>query len=352
MSIITSIRTSWTRSIAPRHPHSRIALATFPRTGPGSTTTPIAFRSVMSQPNWEITDSVRQNIILKETMEAMRRIAPLQLADMSFDNVGILLQAPPAPNPTQSEKLGIMLAIDLTTDVCDEILSSPENIKVAVVYHPIIFRGLKSFTFADPQQTSLLRLAAAGVSVYCPHTSLDATRGGINDWLGKVVSSEDALAELESEEALAELIGNSYEALSPSKNVPKGFEGAGLGRLIRLRKPQSFEEIVRRVKQNLDLPHVQGCKAGFKPIQTIAVCAGSGSSVFSGVKADLYLTGELSHHEVLAYKAAGSSVLVTNHTNSERKYLRDVLQHWLRKELRSPYSIVVSKEDRDPLTVM
>jgi len=285
-------------------------------------------------------------------MEAMRRIAPLQLADLSFDNVGVLLQAPPASNPNQSEKLGIMLAIDLTTDVCEEILSSPENIKVAIVYHPIIFRGLKSFTFADPQQTSLLRLAAAGVSVYCPHTSLDAAPGGINDWLGKVVSSEDALAEMESEEALYEFRSNVFQALSPSKNVPKGFEGAGIGRSIKLDKPQSFEEIVRRVKQNLDLPHVQGCKASLKPIQTIAVCAGSGSSVFSGVKADLYLTGELSHHEILAYKAAGSSVIVTNHTNSERKYLRDVLQHWLRKELRSPYSIVVSKSDCDPLTVM
>ena len=91
-----------------------------------------------------------------------------------------------------------------------------------------------------------------------------------------------------------------------------------MGRLVKLDNPQSFEEIVRRVKQNLDLPHVQGCKASDKPISTVAVCAGSGSSVFAGVKADLYLTGELSHHEVLAYKASGSSVIVTNHTNSER----------------------------------
>lgn len=35
-------------------------------------------------------------------------------------------------------------------------------------------------------------------------------------------------------------------------------------------------------------------------------------------RADLYLTGELAHHETLAYKAAGSSVIVANHTNTER----------------------------------
>ncbi|SPO26024.1 related to Ngg1p-interacting factor 3 [Ustilago trichophora] len=305
----------------------------------------------MSQPNWEITDSVKQNRILASAMEAMRRIAPLQLADTSFDNVGILLQAPPTPQ-SQNEKQGVMLAIDLTTDVCDEILSSSDNIKVAIVYHPIIFRGLKSLTFADPQQTSLLRLAAAGVSVYCPHTSLDAAPGGINDWLGKVVSSKEAFAELESDAALESFRGHVYPCLSTTKNAPKGFEQAGMGRLIELDSPQSFDEIVRRVKQNLDLPHVQGCKASDKSISTIAVCAGSGSSVFAGVKADLYLTGELSHHEVLAYKATGSSVIVTNHTNTERKYLRDVLQHWLRRELPEQYSISVSKADQDPLTVL
>ncbi|GAC98534.1 hypothetical protein PHSY_006128 [Pseudozyma hubeiensis SY62] len=306
----------------------------------------------MMQSNWEITDTVKQNAILASTMEAMHRIAPLQLAETSFDNVGLLLQAPSPVSGQSGEKQGVMLAIDLTTDVCDEILSSPENVKVALVYHPIIFRGLKSLTFADPQQTSLLRLAAAGVSVYCPHTSLDATLGGINDWLGKVVSSKETFAELESPEALDSFRTNAFAALSASKNTPKGYEAAGLGRLIKLEEPQSFDEIVRRVKQNLDLPHVQGCKASDKPISTIAVCAGSGSSVFSGVKADLYLTGELSHHEILAYKAAGASVIVTNHTNTERKYLRDVLQHWLRPELPSQYSISVSKTDRDPLTVL
>lgn len=243
-------------------------------------------RGMTSQPNWEITDSVKQNPLLAATMEAMRRIAPLQLAETSFDNVGVLLQAPPQPQP-QSEKQGVMLAIDLTTEVCDEILSSPNNIKVALVYHPIIFRGLKSITCADPQQTSLLRLASAGVSVYCPHTSLDAAPGGINDWLGRVISDKEKLTEFDSDDRLHGFRSHVYPFCSPAKNVPKGFESAGMGRLIELDEAQTFEEIVKRVKQNLDLPYVQGCKASDKKLSKIAVCAGSGSSVFSGVKADL-----------------------------------------------------------------
>lgn len=45
-----------------------------------------------------------------------------------------------------------------------------------------IFRGLKSFTMDDPIQSSLLKLSAKGISVFSPHTSLDATPNGINTW--------------------------------------------------------------------------------------------------------------------------------------------------------------------------
>ena len=45
-----------------------------------------------------------------------------------------------------------------------------------------IFRGLKSLTMSDPLQASLLRLSAKGISVFSPHTSLDATPKGINTW--------------------------------------------------------------------------------------------------------------------------------------------------------------------------
>ena len=43
-------------------------------------------------------------------------------------------------------------------------------------------------------------------------------------------------------------------------------------------------------------------------IRTIAICAGSGESVVYGVKADLYFTGELAHHVVLAAIAGGGYV--------------------------------------------
>jgi putative NIF3 family GTP cyclohydrolase 1 type 2 len=53
---------------------------------------------------------------------------------------------------------------------------------------PIVFTPLKALTLANSQQSSLLKLAQEGISVYCPHTAVDAAPGGLNDWLADVVT--------------------------------------------------------------------------------------------------------------------------------------------------------------------
>lgn len=45
-------------------------------------------------------------------------------------------------------------------------------------------------------------------------------------------------------------------------------------------------------------------------IRTISICAGSGGSMLLGTRADVYFTGEMSHHEVLAAVAAGHNVVL------------------------------------------
>ena len=80
----------------------------------------------------------------------------------------------------------MLLTIDLTSAVVDEAIEN--NHSCVVAYHPIIFKPLKSVTLADSQQSSLLRLASAGISVYCPHTAVDAVPWGMADWLCDIVA--------------------------------------------------------------------------------------------------------------------------------------------------------------------
>jgi putative NIF3 family GTP cyclohydrolase 1 type 2 len=80
----------------------------------------------------------------------------------------------------------VLLTVDLTHAVAAEAIENKYCCVIA--YHPIIFRGLKSLTLADSQQSSLLRLALEGISVYCPHTAVDAVPGGMADWLCDIVT--------------------------------------------------------------------------------------------------------------------------------------------------------------------
>lgn len=117
----------------------------------------------------------------------MRHLYPESLADKSFDNTGLLLEAPiPTQLPRKSNS--VLLTIDLTKAVADEAIQ--ENHSAVVAYHPIIFRGLKSITLQDPQQQTLLRLGSHGVSVYCPHTAVDIVPGGMADWLCDIVTGK------------------------------------------------------------------------------------------------------------------------------------------------------------------
>lgn len=111
---------------------------------------------------------------------------PEVLADQSFDNTGLLLEAP--FDPLRRQMNSVLLTVDLTRTVADEAIEN--NHSIVVAYHPIIFRGLKSLTLADSQQSSLLRLALEGISVYCPHTAVDAVQDGMTDWLCDIVSGK------------------------------------------------------------------------------------------------------------------------------------------------------------------
>lgn len=79
-----------------------------------------------------VPEHIKDDEALSTVWSAMNEIAPLSLAETSWDNVGVLLQAP-LPKLNKGKK--IMLAIDLTTDVVEEVLNDGQ-VAVLIVYHP------------------------------------------------------------------------------------------------------------------------------------------------------------------------------------------------------------------------
>ena len=123
----------------------------------------------------------------------------------------------------------------------------------------------------------------------------------------------------------------------------------GLGRIGDLNEPMQVSRIIERIKKRTGARAVGIVGNGRRLAKTAAVCAGSCGKIINAViaaKADLYVTGELKHHQALAAQQAGVTCLCLSHTVSERFILKKLAKQ-LRKEI-SPVTIKISKKDADP----
>jgi len=367
---------------------------------------------------------------LQTVLAALESIAPLQLAE-DWDNVGVILQ-PTRPRPIRR----MLLTIDLTDAVLREAIDAKAQMIVA--YHPPMFGKIRRMT----QAPRIVRAIEAGLTIYSPHTALDAVPGGVNDWLcdglGKgirtpirrtveddpdqqfkivVFTPEDVADRLRSamtdagagiigeythcsfnlpgrgtflggsgsdptvgrrgrlehvneirmemvasEDALADIrvaIERTHPYEEPAWEIypltPKPQPDTGPGRMLMLDNPVTLTTIVRRVKKHLGLKRVRvaapaAMRGGQRSVELLGVCAGSGASVFANTCLDVYLTGEMKHHDVLAKVEAGSAVILTDHTNTERGYL-PTLRAKLSEQLGKSVKIDISQHDADPLRI-
>ena len=190
-----------------------------------------------------------------------------------------------------------------------------------------------------------------GIAIYSPHTCYDALRGGVNDWLlsafgqdlnatplqqstsAPPFSHRATFTAKEGKDAAqvagcvvskvpgvqASAQGSTIEVLCNASHLPALLEkfsnvlvtklealpiaGTGMGRRARLPETIPLQVALEKIKAHLHMPHVRlatakGAALEELSVSSVAVCAGSGSSVLRGSKADLWLTGEMSHHEV------------------------------------------------------
>jgi dinuclear metal center YbgI/SA1388 family protein len=255
---------------------------------------------------------------LQTVIQTLEKIAPLTLAE-EWDNVGLMI------NPLRARKVrNILLTIDLTETVADEAIALKTDLIIA--YHPILFSPINRLDAANAYDRTLMKLVQKNIAVYSPHTALDAVIGGVNDWLADGVGDGEV-----------------------SVLQPLELSEAGQGRLVELKKPIKLKTLTRRIKSYLGLENLRTASpAEEKSIQTVALCAGAGTDAFKGVLADCFLTGEMSHHNILALTQSGSHVILCEHTNTERGYLPR-FSKILKKALGNGVDIAVSEIDSDPI---
>lgn len=126
--------------------------------------------------------------------------------------------------------------------------------------------------------------------------------------------------------------------------------GAGMGRVGELPAATPRAEIVERVKRALGLDAVLVAGPIDGVAKRVAVGAGACGDLYKDAlraRADVYLTGEMRHHDALAAAARGMLVIAALHSNSERLTLARV-QERLVSKLGGEVEVTLSAADRDP----
>ena len=133
----------------------------------------------------------------------------------------------------------------------------------------------------------------------------------------------------------------------------------GAGRRVTLDHPVSIAELARRLKTYLKVASIAIAPREASPaldpetvnVARIAVVPGSGGELAAAALADgceLFVTGEMKHHEIRAAVSSGMSVILAGHTETERGFL-PTLQSRLTSSLNG-VPVLISDRDQPALT--
>lgn len=258
-----------------------------------------------------------------------------------------------------NDGLAEMLGIEDGKPLGDYVEYEPQKNYKLVVYVPV--EALKKVTNA------VFKAGAGAIGNYrdCGfHTDGTGTflpMAGAKPSIGKPGTTEtvhemrfETIVPADNLEAVVAAMKQAHPYEVPAFDIFRLFGYAsrfGLGRIGRLGKPAKVPELVERIKKQTGAKAVGLVGDGKRLVKTAAVCAGTCGKIVNTVMAagaDLYLTGEMKHHEALAAQEAGLTCICLSHTVSERFILKKVAKQL--KSRMKQVNIKISKADADPFT--
>lgn len=162
---------------------------------------------------------------------------------------------------------------------------------------------------------------------------------------------EVVLARERLEAVVAALLdAHPYEEVAHDIVPLGGGASVGLGRMARASETVDAAQLARTCEERLDAP-VRMAGDASRPAERIALCGGSGSDLIPDAiraGADVFVTGDLKHHQALDAAAAGLTVIDPGHHGTEQPFV-PVLAQALRDEVPSA-EVLVSEVSTDPFT--
>ncbi len=222
---------------------------------------------------------------VRDITSVIEGFAPLSIQE-SWDNSGLIIGSP------DQEVRGVMIGFDCTPELVDEAAATGAD--MIITHHPLIFGGIKRISPDDPVGLAVLKAASKGIAVYAAHTNADKVIEGVSGTMARRIGLKD-IHVLDEES-----------------------EGVGLGAVGTLPEPMGAEEFIAYVKSRLGLSVARCSRPVQIPVERVAMCGGSGSSLIgkamaSGAQA--YICGDVSYHHFFTPK--GFMIIDIGHFEGE-----------------------------------
>lgn len=247
---------------------------------------------------------------LEKIIEFMEEIAPKEGA-MEYDNVGLLV------GRGEKEVTKVLTSLDCTLDVVRE--AKEKGCEIIVCHHPIMFGGVKKITDETKEGEMLLCAIEQGIAIFACHTNLDFAEGGLNDYFLEKIGYKACDTIVENE-------GRIFETGS----VTVG-------------------DLCKKIKKAFDVPHLRVAGDLMRESAVGALCTGSGKSLVKEAcdKADVYITGDMGHHDILTVLDEGCAYIEISHYDSE-KIAMELLCNKLSEKFPE-LEVFMSQENKNPL---
>ncbi len=252
---------------------------------------------------------------LKAITDFIEEIFPPSYAE-DFDNIGLLI------GRCDKDVNKVVICLDFDKNVVDEAVR--EGADLIITHHPAIFNNLKSVNDSTDHGEAIVKAIENGISVYSAHTNFDSAPGGLTD---NVVKKLDLIP-----------IGN--------------MEGE-LGRVCRAPFDETALSLTKRIKEVFGIENLYSTFTENKKITIVAVCNGGGGGSLAeaaqNLGADVYISGDLKHHEISSLKINESIDFIEMRHYDSEIIACDILYDRLDEKFRDSIVLKVSTSQASPL---
>lgn len=157
---------------------------------------------------------------IQDILNALNQWAPPSYQE-TYDNA-TLITGDAAANLT-----GALITLDCTEAVVDEAIDKKMNLIIA--HHPIVFKGLKSFTGRNYVERTVIKAIKNDISIFSIHTNLDHIDTGVNKKICDLIGLQDTKILAPKSNTLTHLV--TFVPKSDADSVANALFKAGAGKI-------------------------------------------------------------------------------------------------------------------------